>query len=264
MTLIYDPAAPSLIFDGLLQVFSTCATCGQIMQVINPRDTTHPCCEPPPMTYAESLAQGWLSAVKAGDTEAADLTQTEIDKLDAQPPDLAAAAIQYATWGWGVFPLAEHSHKPFIRSAHPEGDPLHGKCKGTCGRAGHGFHDATTDPERITKWWTKHPTHNIGLATGALFDVIDVDPKNNGIPAFMELLQSGRLPDAHGVAVTRSGGTHLYVTSRHGRSRPGIRQGIDYKACGGYVCAPPTVMRDGRTYSWLTVPSPAIVKGGNR
>ncbi len=170
--------------------------------------------------------------------------------------------MRYTTWGWPVFPLAEHSHKPFIRSAHPDGDPLKGRCKGTCGKAGHGFHDATTDPDRIAKWWRKYPTHNIGLATGRMFDVIDIDPKNDGIPAFITLLQSGRLPDAHGVAVTRSGGLHLFVKPKGGRCRPGIRQGIDYKAGGGFVVGSPSTMGAGRSYSWVCIPSPEI-KGGN-
>jgi len=263
MTIVYDPACPAPIFDGMLTVFSTCRTCGEIMQVVNPRDTTHPTCEPPSMTYLQSLEQGWLSAVKAGDAEAAKLTQQEIDKIDAQPPDFTFAAVQYANWNWPVFPLAEHSHKPFIRSAHPDGDPLKGVCKGTCGRAGHGFNDATANPNRIAKWWGKHPGHNIGLATGRRFDVIDVDPKNDGIPAFMTLLQQGRLPDCHGVAVTRSGGLHLYVKPKNKRCHPGIRPGIDYKALGGFVVAPPSTMGPGRSYSWLTVPSP-VLKGDNK
>jgi len=257
VTVIYDPAAPPAIFDGLLKVYGTCRDCGQLMQIVNPRDTVHPNCTPPSMTYIESLTQGWLSAVKAGDCESADLTQKEIDTYDAAPPKLAAASVRYATIGWPVFPLIQNGHKPVIPSAHPEGDPLKGKCKGTCGRMGHGFHDATTDPERIAKWWRKHPGHNIGLATGHRFDVIDIDPKNNGNAAFMVLLESGRLPDCHGVAVTRSGGLHLYVKPKGGRCRPGIRQGIDYKALGGYVVATPSIV-GGKNYTWMIPPSPEI------
>ena len=260
-TLVHDPALPNL-FNGQLTVHSMCRTCGEALLVTNPDQLWHPTCDPAP-TYLETLATGWLSAIKAGDDEAAELTAKHIEQLEAEPPDLAGAAVAYAQDGWAVFPLAEQSHRPVIKSAHPDGDPLKGRCKGQCGKAGHGFHDATTDTERIARWWAKHPRHNIGLATGRLFDVIDVDPKNNGIPAFLELLQSGRLPDAHGLAVTRSGGLHIYVLPKGGRCRPGIRAGIDYKARGGYVIGPPSTMGRGRSYSWITPPSP-MIKGGNK
>lgn len=258
LPVLYNPTAPPALFDGYVAVHSTCRDCRGIMAVFTPDETVHPCCTPKP-TMLESLATGWCSATAAGDTEAADLTQDEIRVREAKPPNLGAAAVAYAKVGWPVFPLGERSGRPAIPSAHPDGDPERGKCKGDCGRSGHGFHDATDDAGRLKKWWTKHPRHNIGLATGRMFDVIDVDPKNNGVVAFIQLLQTGRLPEVHGVAVTRSGGVHLYVKPKGSRTRPGIRQGIDYKALGGYVVAPPSTMGPpGRSYSWLCVPSPAI------
>jgi hypothetical protein len=39
----------------------------------------------------------------------------------------------------------------------------------------HGVKDATTNRAQILAWWTRHPQANIGLATGHLFDVLDVD-----------------------------------------------------------------------------------------
>ena len=40
----------------------------------------------------------------------------------------------------------------------------------------HGCKDATTDPERIERWWTATPDANIGVATGSLL-VVDLDVK---------------------------------------------------------------------------------------
>jgi hypothetical protein len=115
---------------------------------------------------------------------------------------------------------------------------------------------------RIGKWWMRHPSHNIGVSTGLAFDVIDVDPRNGGVDSFLELLQTGDLPEVHGIAVTASGGMHLYVKPRNTRCFPGLREGIDYKARGGYVVAPPSTLgQRGRDYTWLVVPSPAL-KGG--
>ena len=39
----------------------------------------------------------------------------------------------------------------------------------------HGVKDATCNRARILAWWASHPSANIGLATGQLFDVLDVD-----------------------------------------------------------------------------------------
>jgi hypothetical protein len=73
--------------------------------------------------------------------------------------DHLAAALRYASQGVPVFPLAPRSKFPLISAAN----------------GGHGLHDATTDAARIQAWWMAHPTANIGLKTGVVFDVIDLD-----------------------------------------------------------------------------------------
>ena len=57
-------------------------------------------------------------------------------------------ALAYAARGWPVFPLRPGEKVPLIAKA----------------AGGNGVHDATTDPDQIRAWWTKHPTANIGLA----------------------------------------------------------------------------------------------------
>src|SRR5258708_4797649 len=44
-------------------------------------------------------------------------------------------------------------------------------------RTKHGFKDATTDPEKIKKWWGKWPDANIGIPTGApsRLLILDID-----------------------------------------------------------------------------------------
>ena len=224
------------------------------MQVINPRDTVHPGCEPRP-TKAEQLAANWLEGAMMGvDNELHDNirmnvsnTADLIEDIDNRPPQLAKAAVTYAKYGWPVFPLGEQSKAPAIP-----------KRKG-----GRGFKDATSDVDRITAWWTRHPQHNIGLATGIMFAVIDVDPRNGGVGSFINLLRDKKIRAAHGVAVTASGGLHLYrKTDGKTRSYPGLAQGIDYKALGGHIVAPPSTLGERwRSYSWMTVPSPKIKRG---
>src|SRR6266545_4022072 len=88
----------------------------------------------------------------------------------------AQAALYYAIeLGWLVFPLGVKSKLPRIPSAHPDGDPRRGICKGECGRQGHGLYDATTDPAQIKAWWQAAPWSNIGLVTGPPSGLLAVD-----------------------------------------------------------------------------------------
>ena len=54
----------------------------------------------------------------------------------------------------------------------------------------HGVKDATCNRARILAWWARHPQAKIGLATGHLFDVLDVDG-----PAGAQAIRT--LADAH-------------------------------------------------------------------
>lgn len=248
---IIDPRNPPRLFDGKLQVQSTCRYCGELMIVIHAEDRSHPTC-PKVETQLESLATLWLSEVEKGDDAQANMTEQLMREVAVL--DIGSAASEYTTWGWPVFPLGEKSKMPAIPKR----------------LGGTGFKQATTDTARIEKWWNKHPTHNVGLATGHLFDVIDIDTKDSdgkpdpsGVKSFMELMDSGDIPEVHGVAVTASGGMHLYVMPTGRGNYAGVRPGIDYRGIGGYVVAPPSTLEGaGRSYTWLTNPSP-IIKADN-
>src|SRR5260221_12533215 len=79
---------------------------------------------------------------------------------------LLDAALAYAAQGIPVFPLAPGMKVPAI--SKDEG--------------GRGFHDATTDTERIRRWWKRWPRANIGIPTGSAsgWVVIDIDPRHGG------------------------------------------------------------------------------------
>jgi hypothetical protein len=151
-----------------------------------------------------------------------------------------------------VFPLCPRSKHPLFPAAHPAG---HG-CRGECGRHGHGFHDATIDAALIEAWWRSTPTANLGLVTGdrSGLDVLDVDPRHGGDEALASLeAEHGPLPPTL-EAATGSGGRHLFFLHHEGLScaqgRP--RKGLDVKADGGYVAAPPSIHPSGRRYRWLS------------
>ena len=152
------------------------------------------------------------------------------------PASLTIVALHYASWGWPVFPLRDRSKKPVTK---------------------HGLLDATTDLDRIARWWNRHPDNNIGLPTGHGFDVLDVDPANGGNESLQDLLRAKRIPTAHGVVDTASGGLHFYLEPTGKGNRAGFMPGLDYRGLGGYVVAPPSSLRRG-SWSWMTTPSPMI------
>ena len=152
---------------------------------------------------------------------------TEVVKPD--PERLLRAALRFAKAHMPVFPCIPGGKRPLTR---------------------HGFVDATIDPIQITAWWEQNPTANLAMATGQYsFDILDVDvrPTGSGYPALWRLAEAG-LTDRHGIEVqTPSGGVHLYFA---GTGQLGGRlavHNLDFKANGGYVLVPPSVV-DGALY----------------
>jgi hypothetical protein len=149
---------------------------------------------------------------------------------------LHAAALQFAAQGIPVFPLQPRSK-----------DPL---------RNSRGFHDATTDADRINSWWKQIPELNVGFPTGepsGLF-VVDVDG-DDGRHSLAELEEKhSLLPPTISVITGRDGrGEHLYFQlGKHSvRNSAGlVGPGIDVRGTGGYVVAPPSIHPSGRVYAW--------------
>ena len=141
----------------------------------------------------------------------------------AKPERMLHRALAYARTGWPVFPCRPGSKEPATR---------------------HGFHDASTDHDRIRSWWLRQPTANIAIATGQPGpDVLDIDQHGqagNGFAAYHRLSAAGLLDAAGAVVATPGGGLHLYFAgSRQGSARA-PRHHLDFRAAGGYVLAPPS------------------------
>jgi hypothetical protein len=142
-------------------------------------------------------------------------------------------ALAHARNGWPVFPCLPGSKQPATR---------------------HGFKDATTDAGQIRAWWHALPAANLAIATGLPGpDVLDVDqhgPAGNGFAALRQLRQAGLLKGAFAIVATPSGGLHAYF---RGTAQPSGRLPachLDFKAAGGYVLAPPSVV-NGQPYTLL-------------
>lgn len=145
--------------------------------------------------------------------------------------------------------------------------PLDGVC--SCGRSNcdnpakhpianltpHGLNDATTDVEVIRDWWAQYPYANIGVRTGVVFDLIDIDSAQgaatfeklraeHGMPANLGIAQSGRA----------EGGMHIYTVAGGQKALHGGKTsppGIDVKGRGGYAVVAPSIHISGRRYEWV-------------
>ena len=156
-------------------------------------------------------------------------------------------AMGYAVAGIPVFPC----HWPAATEAY-------GGC--SCGRgdcqspAKHpitirGYLDASTRLDQVQRWWRRWPHANIGVPTGAAFDVVDVDGPT-GLAGLRSLIARGEF--APGPMVRTGRGWHYLVTPTGHGCRVGLLAGVDYRGRGGYVIAPPSVHASGRRYRWST------------
>jgi hypothetical protein len=170
--------------------------------------------------------------------------------------NLLDSALSYADRGWRIFPL--HTPKPngacscrntsckdIGKHPHYERQSLE-----------HGLNDATTNPDQIRHWWGLWQDANPAIRTGAESGIVvlDVDPRHNGDETLARLeLDHGPLPETVEV-VTGGGGRHLYFRYPEAetiRSSNGeIGEGLDVKATGGYVVAPPALHASGQRYAW--------------
>jgi len=166
--------------------------------------------------------------------------------------NLLDAALQCAAKGWRVFPL----HNPTADGCSC------GKrdCKsiGKHPRTATGSHSATADARIIRGWWERWPDANIAIATGpeSSFIALDVDGEKG--QASLDAL--GELPRTLRVITGRIGksgeraGFHLYFVCPAGvtlSNKPGLLGiGLDIRAAGAYVVAPPSLHTSGLCYEW--------------
>lgn len=156
--------------------------------------------------------------------------------------DMLQHALAYAARGWYVFPV--HTPNDGACSCHRRDCDRIGKHP----RISTGRNGASIDPDIITRWWTTWPDANIGIATGkeSGFLVLDVD--TGGEDSIPE-----KLPDTV-EQITGSGGRHALFKrpSTDSRFKTLVRflPGLDSRADGGYIVAPPSLHVSGDRYEW--------------
>jgi hypothetical protein len=148
---------------------------------------------------------------------------------------LLAAALDYATRGWPVFP-----------------------CSGKNPATKHGCLDATTDPDTIREWWQgKCFLCNVAIAMGGLIWALDVDPDDDGDASLNRLERKHDLLPETVRSNTGGGGEH-YLFAMNGTAirnsvgkQAGIADGLDTRGDGGYIIAPPSIHPDTKVpYRW--------------
>jgi Bifunctional DNA primase/polymerase, N-terminal len=178
------------------------------------------------------------------------------------PPPLVAlgkAAAAYAAAGYEVFPLRgklprancgvceprSHTYRP-----HQPADCPHELC--------HGLYAATSDPDRIARWWTRWPQANIGARVPRSLFVLDIDPRTGGLDSLARLEADHSLLPATRISLSGrgDGGHHRWFAHPGGvLSVVGLKQrgyvGLDLKTHHGYVLLPPSRHpATSRPYEW--------------
>lgn len=148
---------------------------------------------------------------------------------------IESAAIGYLGRGWSVIALQPLAKKPALPSWQQ-------------------YQVRPAEEAEVRKWWTAMPTANLGVVTGTASGgllVLDVDG-----PEGRASLRGLTLPVTP-VAETGSG-YHYYFRHPGGAvaNAVRVRPGLDVRADGGYVVAPPSLHASGRRYAWLDGLSP--------
>jgi hypothetical protein len=115
---------------------------------------------------------------------------------------------------------------------------------------GGGLNSASADKAQVKAWWSKYGEAAIGIPTGIKYDVLDVDSKGeqDGRVHLTRLAKLGLLDGCKHVVKTPSGGWHLYFRATPGMTNKANPElGLDVRATGGYVLAPPSWIDDGES-----------------
>src|SRR5215217_4964573 len=141
-------------------------------------------------------------------------------------------AVEYHRRGWSPIPIKPRSKEPNLRELRP-------------------YLTRKATQEELGAWsWP-----GVGIVTGPVSDVLLLDV--DGPEGEAELQKHGH--PVTPMVRTAGGGLHLYFKHPEQHVRTGIRvaPGLDVKAFGGYVVAPPSVGPNGRAYEWIISPEEA-------
>lgn len=150
------------------------------------------------------------------------------------------AASELLREGFSVIPLTTRGKDPRVKWAK--------------------YHTDVPTEADLVAWWREYPMSNVGIVTGRVSNivVVDVDPKRGG--NYMSFLD--RFP-TDTIVRTGGGGYHLYYRYptgvQHVPNRVDFEPGLDLRADGGLVVAPPSIHETGNEYAWVSKGRPSVL-----
>ena len=151
------------------------------------------------------------------------------------------AALEYASRGWSVIPVARDKH-PLVKWKTATREEM-------------------TNPDNIRQWWKQYPEANVAIVTGKRSGglvVVDLDIDDekgvDGRDSLKEWCDENFVYeiDSSATVVTGRGGQHLYFQADDEyRTQAGVLPGVDIRGEGGIIVAPPSVHgTTRRIYAW--------------
>ena len=119
---------------------------------------------------------------------------------------------------------------------------------------------ASNSEHQVRAWWDDEPEWNLAVACGPSgLMVLDLDG-GEGIDSWLALVAEHGEPQT--TMVRTGGGIHVWFRAAGQTNiRNSVRRiaaGVDVRAAGGYVVAPPSLHITGRRYTWLADPEHLI------
>ena len=142
--------------------------------------------------------------------------------------ELLNAAMQYLEQGFSVIPIGRDK-KPLIQWKK--------------------YESQKPTKDEVAEWFGTLNPSGIGIITGTVSSLVVLDIDKGADTSGLEL------PPTPSVK-TGGGGSHHYYRPPSGtipQSHNGFRHKMDFKAVGGYVIAPPSAHKSGKSYEW-TIP----------
>lgn len=166
--------------------------------------------------------------------------------LEEEPAShLKSVALAYAARGWHVVPLYPNTPTGCGCGSQSCDSPGKHPIPNT------GLNAATNATDDVDYYWDKWPTANIGIVAGpsglAIVDVDSLEAANRWKTLHPDLAQT--------YTVKTGRGYHLYYSDPTGAEAPCVGRdsdaGIDLRAGGSYVVAPPSTHYSGSAYELL-------------
>lgn len=168
--------------------------------------------------------------------------------------NILTSALQYQQRSWPIVPIYTASNGICTCSKRTNCSSA-----GKHPKTSNGLKGATLDENEIRRF-CQSPI-NIGILTGSKSGlcILDVDPQSGGNESLEALIKEfGPFPETPIAITGNAEGRHFYFKYpiSQMKNKVGFRKGLDIRAEGGYIIAPPSLHKSGKNYRWADGKSP--------